>query len=247
MPGAASLIARAYDARTVRTRIKHARAAIAIDPDALDAYVLLASSLDDDSPEPLTLLREGAARGRSAWAREVAHPDTCDFWLDHDTRPFMRLLHLLALELWETGDTAGAIAEAEGLLRLNPNDNQGIRELLTDWYGAVGAWDALRALLARYPDDWSTSHHYARWLLAFRDGQPTADALADALEVNPHVPRFLADLLARPDEEGRFAGFVTAGGADEAHDYAQSARAAWAKVPGAVERLVRDAATRSGS
>ncbi len=246
MAGAGALVAKAYAARTAATRIKHARAAIAADPERLDAYLLLGDALNN-SEERLAILTEGAVRGRVQWAPEIADPEESHFWLNHDTRPFMRILHLLAIERWNDSDADGAIAEAEGLLRLNPNDNQGIRELLADWYGATGRWDDCAALLARYPDDWTTSHLYTSWLLAFRCDDNTTQALAHAMKANPHVPRFLADPQLQPDDVDGDAtpmpGYVTVGSTDEAHDYAAGAGTAWHNVPGAVERLVRDAAS----
>ena len=83
----------------------------------------------------------------------------------------MRVLHFLALTLWEVGARDEAIKEAKTLLRLNPNDNQGIRELLHIWYPATGDWDALTKLLRRYRSDWSVSHLYTSWLLGFSQRQ----------------------------------------------------------------------------
>ncbi len=244
MTTAGALIAKAYAARTAKTRIKHARAAIATDPDRIEAYLLLGEALAE-SQERRAILAEGAARARVQWAPQIARPDDSHFWLDHDTRPFMRILHLLAIEYWNDGDADAAITGGEELLRLNPNDNQGIRDLLADWYGAMNRWDDCAALLARYPEDWSTSHHYTRWLLAFRSGEDTAPALADALAVNPHVPAFLSDPLRQPDDTDdnpwSAMGYVTVGSPGEAHDYAAMAGTAWANVPGAMERLARDA------
>ncbi len=53
------------------------------------------------------------------------------FWLDVDTRPpYMRALMALGDLLWATGDTNGAIDVYQKMLRLNPDDNQGIRHVL---------------------------------------------------------------------------------------------------------------------
>lgn len=242
--GALDLIERAWDARTDRTRLKHARAALAIDPDALDAYVLIGQSLTDPA-ERLATWREGAARGRRLWAQVMKAPARHGFWIDGDSRPFMRLLHLLALELWDTGAHAAAVAEAKTLLRLNRNDNQGIRELLHVWYPVTGEWDALDALLKRYREDWTTSHLYTAWLAAHRRGDATAALLEEALEANPHVPVFLCDPAAvvaeEAEDEGLFPGYVTVGSPAEARDYAEAALPGWSMVPGAVEALTREA------
>jgi hypothetical protein len=242
---ALDLIERAWNARTPRTRQKHARAALAIDPDALDAYVLIGQSLTDPA-ERLATYREGAARGRRHWAREMKAPARYGFWSDGDSRPFMRLLHLLALELWDAGAHSAAIAEAKTLLRLNRNDNQGIRELLHAWYPVTGEWDALDALLKRYREDWTTSHLYTAWLAAHRRDDATAASLEEALDANPHVPLLLRDPAAAIAEEaedlGLPSGYVTMGSPAEARAYAEAALPGWRMVPGAIETLARDAA-----
>jgi len=240
MTQAEDLIDRAWDAKTDKTQLKLARQAIAIDPDMLDGYAIIARSLGD-ATERLAVLRDGAARGKALWAAEMKAPSRHHFWLDIDTRPFMRVLHFLALTLWEVGARDEAIKEAKTLLRLNPNDNQGIRELLHIWYPATGDWDALTKLLRRYRSDWSVSHLYTSWLLGFRNGNAADAQLAEALEANPHVPALLPDADASvPDDDDDLAmpGYVLAGSGAEAAGYADFSRSVWKSVPGAIEALI---------
>ena len=62
----------------------------------------------------------------SMMGEEVGH-----FWGITETRPFMRATHGLADALHDAGQTREAIAQYQELLRLNPNDNQGVRDQLT--------------------------------------------------------------------------------------------------------------------
>ncbi len=223
-------------------RAKRARKVLALDANALDGYVILAQAIEQPS-ERLALLFEAVRRGRRQWADAIKRPSSHDFWLDFETRPFMRALHLLALALWEHGERVEAIAEAESLLRLNANDNQGIRELLWAWYPVVGDWAAMEKLLKRYRKDWSVAFLYARWLVAFRRGEVDAALLAEALEVNPHVPGFLADPdkpIEQDEDETVFAGYVLSGSVNEAAGYAELMHEGWQAVPGAIERLLAD-------
>lgn len=241
---AAELIFRAWDAKTEKTRVKLAREALEIDRDAVDAYILLGQYLPSTA-ERLAMLREGVSRGCKIWAAEMKRPSENYFWLDIDTRSFMRAVHLFALALWDEGDRVGAIAQAKLLLRLNPNDNQGIRELLWAWYPAIGDWAATENLLKRYRKDRSTACLYTKWLLAFRRGEPTDACLAEAMKANPHVPLFLADPdLPVEEEDERLAlrGYVTVGSAGDAADYAALNREAWLGIPGAIDRLAAEAA-----
>jgi hypothetical protein len=162
----------------------------------------------------------------------------------------MRVLHFLALTLWDTGARDEAVKEAKILLRLNPNDNQGIRELLHIWYPATGDWDALTKLLQRYRSDWSVSHLYTSWLLGFRNGNATDTQLAEALEANPYVPAILADqnaLVVDDDDDVEMPGYVLSGSSAEASAYADFSRSVWQRVPGAIEALTIAASRLSTS
>ena len=52
------------------------------------------------------------------------------FWGFLETRPYMRARHGLALTLLKLGEEAVAMEHFRVMLKLNPNDNQGIRYLL---------------------------------------------------------------------------------------------------------------------
>jgi tetratricopeptide (TPR) repeat protein len=49
------------------------------------------------------------------------------FWGFLETRPYMRARAGLASTLLQLGDVDGALAHYRDMLKLNPNDNQGIR------------------------------------------------------------------------------------------------------------------------
>lgn len=53
-------------------------------------------------------------------------------WSEMDNRPFLRAVHGLALTLWRLGRFNSAERVLVTLLYLNPNDNQGAREILDD-------------------------------------------------------------------------------------------------------------------
>ena len=54
------------------------------------------------------------------------------FWIDLDSRPYMRALHGRGLCLWRLGHDDDARQVFARMLELNPNDNQGARFLLRD-------------------------------------------------------------------------------------------------------------------
>ena len=60
-----------------------------------------------------------------------------DFWLVLETRPYMRLLHKYLMNLTECGITNKAIQIGEEMMRLNHNDNLGIRFELMPLYAKI--------------------------------------------------------------------------------------------------------------
>lgn len=68
----------------------------------------------------------------AALARTIGDPNTCEgpYWLDLDSRPYLRALHGKGCCYWRLGRTAEARRVFAQMLRLNPNDNQGARFLL---------------------------------------------------------------------------------------------------------------------
>lgn len=150
----------------------------------------------------------------------------------------MRAVHSLAAELWERTlgeDRAEAIAHAQHLLKLNPNDNQGIRFLVYNWFALAGMWDNLTRLLRRYRDDARTETRYSLALDGFRRHHEGAQtALVEALEINSHVPVFL---LGRRAPFSPMTDAVAYRSEAEAQAYAAHAFAVWHSVPGAIEWL----------
>lgn len=228
------MIDRAWDETGCAARVRNARKAIILDPDAVDAYVILALSTEALG-EQIALLGEAVRIGRRQWAEEIKRPAQHHFWLDIETRPFMRAAHNLALALWQRGEREEAASLADFLLKLNPNDNQGFRFLALNWHGALGNWKAVERLLRRYRNDIRTEYLYAATLDAFRKGEDSNPLLDKAVETNPHVPELLLDRAAIPEESD--LPYVEFGSRGEAAGYVRSSCEAWLKVPGALDWL----------
>jgi hypothetical protein len=130
------------------------------------------------------------------------------------------------------------------MLKLNPNDNQGIRYILAACLLRRGEEAELKELLAAYEDEGSAYWLYTRALLAFREGggdnEQAVTLVKDAWSANDHVPAILAGTKP-PVFEDR--GYVTMGGADEATYYFTEFGPAWHRTPGAVEWLAKITST----
>jgi tetratricopeptide (TPR) repeat protein len=109
------------------------REALRTDPSHADAWVHLGNLRFEEGYMVEALghyeRAEAAAEERTI-GDPAAYPNP--FWLDVDSRPFMRALHGRGLCLWRLGRIDEARQVFAWMLELNPNDNQGARFLLHD-------------------------------------------------------------------------------------------------------------------
>jgi tetratricopeptide (TPR) repeat protein len=230
----------AWERTTARSRIALAHKALSISPLCADAYVLLAEEAARTVEEARDYYAKGVEAGELALGPKGFAEYEGHFWGFLETRPYMRARAGLADALLTLGDVDSAIGHFRDMLRLNPNDNQGIRYLLAGCLLRRGDEDALKKLLASYADEGSAFWLYTRALLAFREGGESderAAALArEAWDANEHVPAILARTkLPMPSE----SGYIALGGPDEATEYVTECGPAWHRTPGAVAWLTK--------
>lgn len=227
----------AWLAKSRAKRIKLAKKALSISPDCADAYVLLAEETSTSAEEALRLYAEGMAAGERAIGPKSFKEMEGHFWGLLETRPYMRARNGYASTLWHMGQKDKAIAHYQDMLRLNPNDNQGVRYYLLELYQDIGDDDALEALIKRYHKDYSANWFYTEALLLFRRqgaGKRANKRLKEALAQNPHVPKYLLGQKKLPKQHPAYIGF---GDENEAIDYASTAIPFWLQTPGAIEWL----------
>ena len=70
---------------------------------------------------------QGVAAGERALGKQAFEEYAGHFWGILETRPYMRAREGLAQCLWEAGQREEAAEHYRELLRLNPDDNQGVR------------------------------------------------------------------------------------------------------------------------
>jgi tetratricopeptide (TPR) repeat protein len=219
-----------------RAAITLARKAIALWPDCADAYTALGEECRDND-RALAYCRDAVAAGERALGVEAFAEDAGHFWGIHETRPYMRARLALAAKLWQAGLRDEAVSHFLELLRLNPNDNQGVRELAVPAMMLLGDDDGANEVLAGFRGDVLCSTKYNRALLQFRRNSESAAAmraLSSALGGNPHVPDYLLGEIELPGEPPAMIGF---GGLDEAAAYAIDALDVWQATPGALDWL----------
>jgi tetratricopeptide (TPR) repeat protein len=221
-----------------RRRILLARKALEIWSDCADAYVLLGRCAATPA-DAHALFAHGVAAGERALGPDIFRDHAGHFWGLFETRPYMRAREWFAESLWTLGRGEEAVEHFEDMLRLNPEDNQGVRYRLADLLLSLARHDSLAELLDRYKDDDLAHWSYTRTLLAFRlegDSTEALRHLRQALRANSHVPKFLLGLKPLPLEE---PSLFSPGREDEAALYAASAIDLWRNTPGALEWLKR--------
>jgi tetratricopeptide (TPR) repeat protein len=233
---AQDLMYEAFETQGAR-RVALAREALEISQDCADAYLLLAEETASSLDEARELLEQGVAAGERALGSEPFEQDVGHFWGLIETRPYMRARAAFAETLWALGRREEAVAHQRELLRLNPNDNQGVRYRQAEYLLALERYDELYELFAAYEDDEAAVFVYTRALAFFRRHGDTPEAkrlLTAAREQNPHVPAYLSGRKQLPARLPDYVGF---GDPSEAVDYAVGARAQWEDVPGALAWL----------
>ena len=233
----------AMEARTIERRLALAGEALEITPLAADAWAVLAMAAPEVSALALELWRQAVAAGTLAAGPGIFVEDAGDFWGIVETRPYMRARAGFAQELRRHGRREEAVAELYDMLRLNHDDNLGMRYLLMGWLLEDRRDAEAEALHARYAGDSYAGWPYAAALLAFRrhGGEGSAEAaaaLARALAANPHLAGLLTGQVPMPKA---MPEFYSPGSREEAVLAARECRLAWEATPEALAWLARHA------
>jgi tetratricopeptide (TPR) repeat protein len=229
----------AFDTSNKKKRAAMAREALAISPDCADGYYLLAREVAKTGAERLALFRKAVDAGAKGLGKKAFKEDVGHFWGLVETRPYMRALQGLAEELGDQGQGEECVAVYAEMLRLNPNDNQGVRYELLNRLLAYGKDTQAKELVKAYKNDGAAWWLYGKALLAFRakgDSAAARRALAEAVTGNPFAPDYLTGAKPIPK---RLQAYYSPGDDSEAIEVALNGKAAWLATPGAAEWLAR--------
>jgi len=190
-------------------------------PNHIEARNHLATLYDGegDQERALELRKENVDIGRKALPEDFGEEDELP-WGFTQNRPFLRALQGLGLLHLENGDVDEALSTFEENLSYNPNDNQGIRGLLTEVYLEKGLLDKVVELRKKFPDDAMPAITYGYALALFKKGEreKATEELKGAVEGLPKVAK---ELLKNDHEEPDriMPGTVSFGGWDQAYDH----------------------------
>ncbi len=194
----------AWEAGTKRKRVALAKTALALSDLCADAYLILANE-EKDIINARGYYERAVEAGEKAIGLGLG-PDALaehagDFWGILETRPYMRALGGLSECIWEMGEREESVAILREMLRLNPNDNQGMRSSLVSKLFALDDLEGVSDILETYREPIFAEWVWNMTLLLFRregKSERAASALEHALEVSPFVPELLTGAKGMP-------------------------------------------------
>jgi tetratricopeptide (TPR) repeat protein len=238
---------RAMDADAYEDALDLANRALALDPECVDALVTRETCLSTSPDDAIARVRAVIDRVERAWGKQYMRETEGHFWGEIETRPYMRARQDLVGLLSNEGHLPEAIDACRTMLRLNPGDNQGAREMLLGLLLQVGDAAGAEELTRQYEKDAGAIFMWGRALACFQaEGRSTgaAGSLARAIKANPYVYDFLTGRRKPPEERPAYHGF---GDPAEAAFFLQMQGMAWIETPGALDWLLdmKDARRRA--
>ena len=234
---AQNLIDKARDS-TVRRRKMLIKKALKLDPDCVEAWILMAEKkAENNLQKAIIYARNAVAAGERSLGPEIFKEGTGHFWGIVATRPYMRAMQLLAELLRMHKEHDEAITVYQKILQLNPGDNQGVRYVLVGYLPGMGHDDLLRSLLDDYKGEGMAFFGYAQalWTFQHEGAGPEADAaLREAFKANAFVPEYLLGERTFPAE---LPDYFSPQDKNEAVTYVSDAVEGWLTIPGAMEWL----------
>src|SRR5579863_91476 len=229
------LALRAMQAPDAHRGFELARQALEVSEDCVDAYVVLARYVDDHR-QALMLLEQGLAAAERVLGSRLRADLVGHYWLDLETRPYMRARLGLAECLWSLGSPEESVEHLQDMLRLNPHDNQGIRYLLAAHLLDLER-DAEFDVLIKAYDEPSAFIQFSKLLREFRrsgDSPATRKLLAQARRTNKFVVPLLLEM--GPSDEDMPEAY-SRGDHNEARLYLNDFAGGWKQTPGALTWL----------
>ncbi|ULT56430.1 SEC-C domain-containing protein [Neobacillus drentensis] len=226
-----------YDALQTdgKQRYKFAEEALNLNPNCVDAYVILAEKTKS-LEEAILLYEKGIQAGEQDLGKDFFKENKGYFWGLVETRPYMRAKLHYAEALSLLGKIDQAARQYEQLLELNPMDNQGVRYSLFVAYMDMGDLAKAHAILEQFEEP-TAQFFYNRLLLELSEHGFSAKAgmlLKGAKKENKYVIPYLTGKKRLPAYPPDYFGF---GDENEAIVYADMHLHLWRKIDGLGEWL----------
>jgi len=207
-------------------------------PEHIDAHHHLAMLLTQQGKkeEAFQLWEKAVGIGTQCFSKDFAMGNDLLEWGWIENRPFLRAYDGLGLAYLEKKEVEKALSIFNNLLALNPNDNQGVRDLIVECNFALNRPEKVLRVCDKYPDDAMAHMSYGRPLALFQLGKKdeAEKAMKDAIKYLPLVAEELIKTKHKKPE-GMMNGYITMGGPDEAYDYWKRVGKYWGDTEGAID------------
>jgi tetratricopeptide (TPR) repeat protein len=228
----------AMEAATIDDALGLIFEALDLDPRNVDAWLMLVGGYEFSPDERIEVLRKLVDMAAANLGKEIMKEKGI-FWGFLETRPYMRARAELACAFVEAGRVEEAVAEYEGMLELNPNDNQGNRYFLMGLYLQLGRLDGARDLFEKYDERgfsaiWAWGYVLERHIAGAED--EAVLALAQARKQNGMVEVYLKDRRRMPK---RILDRYSPGSSEEATICVDALFPAWRQHPRSLAWLKR--------
>ena len=208
--------------------------ALELDPDNAAAYNYLAS-LETDVDKALAVYRQAVEAGERSLGEKFMKKNKGNFWGLIETRPYMRAKAGVADCLYAKNRMNAAVEVYQEMIELNPNDNQGVRYLLSTILLGKKDLSDYESFIKKYEGEDSAVWLYNNALYHFKKMGKSAKSdteLMKAYKFNPYVMEFMLGLKELPKEMPQFIG---RGDENEAAAYIVDAIHTWGKTNGALD------------
>ncbi len=234
---AQELAYKAMEAENPDEALELADEALQLDPDCIDALMIKVEFTARSIPDVIDSLKKIIARAEQKLGRKYFEENKGHFWGLVETRPYMRAQEFLTTSLKAAGHLKEAIKQAEQMLELNPNDNQGIRDSLLGMYLETGNLKGARNLIKRYPNEIMATFLWGQVLERYLSGEveEAAKFYKKASSKNPHVFDYLIGRKKYPLKYEQY--YYAPGDESEAIQCFKEIGPAWKKHPEAIKWL----------
>lgn len=224
-----------YSARSRKESVLLAQRALELDPNCAEAFLVLEQSLATDEMESIEFFRKAIHASEVSLGEKFFKENTGHFWGLHETRSYMRAQFGLAQSLWHYRRQSEAIEICWDLLKINPNDNQGVRYVLFDYLLTDNRLKEIPKLVKMFDDEGSAHWEFNLALYEFKkDGPASTKAkthLVDADKSNEYVRQYMSGKLKLPSES---PSSYSPGSKEEAICYVEDSAGPWLNSEGAV-------------
>jgi tetratricopeptide (TPR) repeat protein len=231
---AQDLVFEAQELSQAKGKIKIEQA-LEIDRDCIEAYEYLGSM--EQTPEiAMVFYEKGIEIGRRIYGGKFLEEHKGYFWGYHETRPFMRCLQQYADCLYTVGQEQKCISILEEMIELNPNDNQGVRELLLLYLIEQSSYEKFEKYNAMFSDDEMSFALFNRALVSFKqfgENEKSNSLLIKAMKHN----KFIAKKLIANKQLNFLPDFHGIGDNNEANYYTYFAQHIWNDTDGSINWL----------